>query len=39
MVRKKSNKLGQILEQFSLTATKATGTSMAFILFLSAIVV
>jgi low affinity Fe/Cu permease len=39
MVRKKSNKLSQILEQFSLKATKATGTSMAFILALSAIIV
>ena len=32
MARKKSNRLSQILEQFSLKATKATGTSMAFIL-------
>lgn len=39
MARKKSKTLGQILEQFSLKATKATGTSMAFILALSAIVV
>jgi low affinity Fe/Cu permease len=39
MARKKSNKLSQILEQFSLKATKATGTSMAFILALSVIVV
>jgi low affinity Fe/Cu permease len=39
MVRKKANKLSQILEQFSLKATKATGTSMAFILALSVIVV
>ncbi|MFN2515607.1 MAG: low affinity iron permease family protein [Pyrinomonadaceae bacterium] len=39
MVRKKSNKLSQILEQFSLRATKATGTSTAFILALSVIVV
>jgi low affinity Fe/Cu permease len=39
MVRKKSNKLSQILERFSLKATKATGTSMAFILALSAVVV
>ncbi len=30
MTRKKRNKLSQILEQFSLKATKATGTSMAF---------
>jgi len=39
MVRKKSNKLSQILEQFSLKATKATGTSMSFILALSVIIV
>ncbi len=39
MVRKKSNKLSQILERFSLRATKATGTSTAFILALSIIVV
>ena len=39
MVRKKGNKLSQILEQFSLKATKATGTSMAFILALSVIIV
>ena len=39
MIRKKRNKLGQILEQFSLKATKATGTSMSFILALSVIVV
>src|SRR2546421_5249052 len=39
MVRKKSHKLSQILEQFSLQATKATGTSMAFILALSVIIV
>jgi low affinity Fe/Cu permease len=39
MVRKKGNKLSQILERFSLQATKATGTSMAFILALSVIVV
>ena len=39
MVRKKSNKLSQILERFSLKATKATGTSMSFILALSVIVV
>jgi hypothetical protein len=29
MVKKKSNQLSQILERFSLKATKATGTSMA----------
>lgn len=39
MVRKKSNKLSQILERFSLKATKATGTSMAFILALTVIIV
>ncbi|MDQ2938791.1 MAG: low affinity iron permease family protein [Acidobacteriota bacterium] len=39
MVRKKGNKLSQILERFSLKATKATGTSMSFILALSVIVV
>jgi low affinity Fe/Cu permease len=39
MTRKKSNKLSQILERFSLSATKATGTSMAFILALSVIIV
>lgn len=39
MVRKKRNKLSQILEQFSLSATKHTGTSTAFILALSVIVV
>lgn len=39
MVQKKRNKLSQILERFSLKATKATGTSMSFILALSVIVV
>jgi low affinity Fe/Cu permease len=39
MGRTKSNKLSQILEQFSLKATKATGTSMSFILALSVIIV
>src|ERR1041385_6982773 len=39
MVRKKSSKLSQILERFSLKATKATGTSMSFILALSVIIV
>src|SRR5712692_1084033 len=39
MVQKKGNKLSQILEQFSLMATKATGTSMSFILALSVIIV
>jgi low affinity Fe/Cu permease len=32
MVRKKRNRLGQILERFSRKATEATGTSTAFIL-------
>jgi low affinity Fe/Cu permease len=39
MVRKKPNKLSQILERFSLKATQATGTSSAFILALSIIIV
>ncbi len=39
MVRKKRNKLSQILERFSLAATKATGTSAAFILAVTIIVV
>ena len=39
MVRKKRNKLSQILERFSLKATKATGTSAAFILAAAVIVV
>jgi low affinity Fe/Cu permease len=39
MGRKKSNKLSQILEQFSLKATKATGTSISFILALSVIII
>jgi Low affinity iron permease/Domain of unknown function (DUF4440) len=38
MARKKNN-LSQILEQFSLKATKATGTSISFILALSVIIV
>jgi low affinity Fe/Cu permease len=39
MSRKKSNRLSQILERFALKATKATGTSMAFILAFSVILV
>ena len=39
MARKKRNKLSQMLERFSLRATQATGTSTAFILALSVIVV
>ncbi len=39
MVREKAKKLSQILERFSLKATQATGTSTAFILALSVIVV
>ena len=38
MARKKRGKLGQTLEKFSLKATKATGTSKAFILALAIIV-
>lgn len=39
MARKKKNKLSEILERFSLKATRATGTSKAFILALTVIVV
>jgi low affinity Fe/Cu permease len=39
MVRKKRNKLGLILERFSLKATQATGTSTAFIIALLVIIV
>jgi low affinity Fe/Cu permease len=39
MVRKKRSKLGYLLEQFSLKATQATGTSTAFIMALMVIVV
>ncbi len=39
MVRTRGNKLSQILEQFALKATKATGTSAAFILALTVILV
>ena len=39
MPRRKRNKLSQVLEQFSLKATKATGTSQAFIIALAVIVV
>ena len=39
MARKKRNSLSQILERFSQKATQATGTSTAFILALSVIVV
>ena len=39
MVRKRKNKLSQILEQLSLKATRATGTSWAFIIALTVIVV
>jgi low affinity iron permease len=39
MARKKRNKLGEMLDQFSLKATKATGTSIAFVLALSVILV
>lgn len=39
MRRRKRNKLSEILERFSLKATKATGTSTAFVLALSVILV
>jgi low affinity Fe/Cu permease len=39
MVKKKKSSLSQILERFSLKATQATGTSTAFILALTVIVV
>lgn len=39
MVRKKRNTLGHLLEQFSLTATQVSGTSIAFILALSVILI
>lgn len=39
MATKKRNKLSQMLEHFSLKATQATGTSTAFILALSVILV
>ena len=39
MTRKKRRKLSQMLEEFSLKATQATGTSTAFILALAVIVV
>jgi low affinity Fe/Cu permease len=39
MVRKKNKTLSQILERFSLKATQATGTSTAFIIALTIIVV
>ncbi|MFZ0060541.1 MAG: low affinity iron permease family protein [Pyrinomonadaceae bacterium] len=39
MARKKRNKISQTLELFSLKATKATGTSKAFIIALTVIVV
>jgi len=39
MARKKTNALGQMLERFSRKATEATGTSTAFILACSVIVV
>lgn len=39
MARKKRSKLGHLLELFSLRATQATGTSMAFIIALLVIVV
>ena len=39
MSRRKRSKLGQVLEEFSQRATKATGTSMAFIIAMTVIVV
>ena len=39
MVQKKRSRLGELLEKFSLLATQATGTSAAFILALTVIVV
>jgi len=39
MARRKDNKLGRLLERFSYHATKATGTSLAFILAVLVIVV
>lgn len=39
MVRKKRNTLGHLLEQFSLKATQVSGTSIAFILALSVILI
>jgi low affinity Fe/Cu permease len=39
MAQKKRNEFGQLLERFSLKATKATGTSKAFILALTVIVI
>ena len=39
MARKQRNKLGQFLEQFSLKATKATGTSKAFILAVAVVII
>lgn len=39
MSRRKRSKLGQVLEEFSQRATKATGTSLAFIIAMTVIVV
>src|SRR6478672_9027653 len=39
MARKKTAGLGLVLERFSLRATKATGTSMAFVIALSVLIV
>lgn len=39
MARKKDNKLGRLLERFSHQATKATGTSLAFVLAVTVVVV
>ena len=39
MGKKKSSSIGQFMERFSLTATQATGTSMAFVFALLVIIV
>jgi low affinity Fe/Cu permease len=39
MVQKKRGKIGQLLERFSLKATESTGTSMAFVVALTVIIV
>ena len=39
MARKKDNKLGRLLERFSYQATKATGTSLAFIIAVLVVVI
>ena len=39
MARKNNNKLGRLLERFSYQATKATGTSLAFVLAVTVVIV